>query len=31
MPRAPQPSAVVPGGMAALDPSRLEKDYGHAL
>ncbi|WP_324805865.1 type II and III secretion system protein family protein [Sphingomonas sp. LY29] len=31
MPRPPQPSAVVPGGMAALDPSRLEKDYGHAL
>jgi len=20
-----------PGGMATLDPSRLEKDYGHAL
>jgi pilus assembly protein CpaC len=29
-----EPSAVppsAPGGMAVLDPSRLEKDYGHAL
>jgi pilus assembly protein CpaC len=30
----PQPQVVVPpagGGMAALDPTKLEKDYGHAL
>ncbi|RIX32444.1 type II and III secretion system protein family protein [Sphingomonas edaphi] len=27
----PQPNAGAPGGMAALDPSKLEKDYGHAL
>jgi pilus assembly protein CpaC len=27
-PAAPPPA---PGGMATLDPSRLEKDYGHAL
>ena len=26
-----QPSAPAPGGMAAIDTSRLEKDYGHAL
>lgn len=25
------PPAGEPGGMAALDPSKLEKDYGHAL
>jgi pilus assembly protein CpaC len=25
------PPAAPPGGMAALDPSKLEKDYGHAL
>ena len=25
------PAAPAPGGMAALDPSKLEKDYGHAL
>ena len=25
------PAAAAPGGMAALDPSKLEKDYGHAL
>ena len=29
MPAAPAPTAS--GGMAALDPTRLEKDYGHAL
>ena len=29
MPPAPAPSSS--GGMAALDPSKLEKDYGHAL
>jgi pilus assembly protein CpaC len=28
-PSAPPPA--LPGGMATLDPSRLEKDYGHAL
>jgi hypothetical protein len=28
MPAAPVGS---PGGMATLDPSKLEKDYGHAL
>ena len=28
MPVAP---SGTPGGMAALDPSKLEKDYGHAL
>ena len=26
-----EPAAPVPGGMAALDPSKLEKDYGHAF
>jgi len=26
-----EPAAVPPAGMAALDPSRLEKDYGHAF
>ncbi|MGI8931672.1 MAG: type II and III secretion system protein family protein [Sphingomicrobium sp.] len=34
MPVAPQNAAPPPppsGGMAALDPSKLEKDYGHAL
>ena len=25
------PPAAPPGGMAALDPTKLEKDYGHAL
>ena len=25
------PPAAPSGGMAALDPSKLEKDYGHAL
>jgi len=25
------PPAPAPGGMAALDPSKLEKDYGHAF
>ena len=25
------PPAAPPGGMAALDPSKLERDYGHAL
>ncbi|HEU0311062.1 MAG TPA: type II and III secretion system protein family protein [Sphingomicrobium sp.] len=28
---APAPVDAPPGGMATLDPSRLEKDYGHAL
>ena len=29
---APAPvDGAPPGGMATLDPSRLEKDYGHAL
>src|SRR4029453_19132307 len=27
----PAPVEAPPGGMAALDPSRLEKDYGHAF
>jgi pilus assembly protein CpaC len=27
----PRPEAAPSGGMAALDPSKLEKDYGHAL
>ena len=27
----PQGPAGTPGGMAALDPTKLEKDYGHAL
>ena len=27
----PSTPAATPGGMATLDPSRLEKDYGHAL
>ena len=33
MPVAPQGAAPLPpsGGMAALDPTKLEKDYGHAL
>jgi pilus assembly protein CpaC len=26
-----EPGPAVPGGMAALDPSKLEKDYGHAF
>jgi len=31
-PSAPPPlPAPAPGGMATLDPSKLEKDYGHAL
>lgn len=30
-PSAPPPPSAPPGGMATLDPSRLEKDYGHAL
>jgi pilus assembly protein CpaC len=31
MPPAPAAAPPAGGGMAALDPSRLEKDYGHAL
>ena len=27
----PSTGAATPGGMATLDPTRLEKDYGHAL
>jgi hypothetical protein len=27
----PAPVAPPSGGMAALDPTKLEKDYGHAL
>jgi pilus assembly protein CpaC len=29
MPQGPMTAG--PGGMAALDPSKLEKDYGHAF
>ncbi len=30
-PTGEMPPAAPPGGMAALDPSKLQKDYGHAL
>jgi pilus assembly protein CpaC len=30
-PTGEMPPGGAPGGMAALDPSKLEKDYGHAL